>query len=210
MLPTARVLIVEDHPLYLDGLLALLQRAAPQLRCRAVARAESALAHLRAHPETDLVLCDHHLPGSMDGLALLLQVGLDLPTAARVLVSGSDDPHLPQHARRAGLMGFLPKTLEPLQWVDALTRILQGDPWFPPTAAAADGPGLTPRQALILERLAVGQGSRAIADELGITERTIKYHVAEVFARLQAGSRAEAVARASARGWIRLPGGAVR
>lgn len=208
MLPTARLLIVEDHPLYLDGLLALLQRSAPQLQCRAVDRAEAALGFLRNHPETDLVLSDHRLPGPMDGLALLLQVGRDFPTAARVLVSGTDDPHLPQHARRAGLMGFLPKSLEPMQWVEALSRILQGDPWFP--ASAVEEPGLTPRQALILERLAVGHGSKAIAEELGITERTIKYHVGEVFARLQASSRAEAVARASARGWIRLPGTAVR
>ncbi len=208
MLPTARLLIVEDHPLYLDGLLALLQRSAPQLQCRAVDRAEAALGFLRAHPETDLVLSDHRLPGPMDGLALLVQVGRDFPTAARVLVSGTDDPHLPQHARRNGLMGFLPKSLEPVQWVEALSRILQGDPWFP--ASAVEESGLTPRQALILERLAVGHGSKAIADELGITERTIKYHVGEVFARLQASSRAEAVARASARGWIRLPGSAVR
>lgn len=208
MLPTAHVLIVEDHPLYLDGLLSLLQRAAPQLRCRAVGRADAALAHLRARPETDLVLSDHHLPGPMDGLALLAQVGQDHPTAARVLVSGTDDPQLPQHARRAGLMGYLPKAMEPRLWVEALGRILQGDPWFPP--AVTEEPGLTPRQALILERLAQGQGSKAIAEELGITERTIKYHVGEVFARLHASSRAEAVARASARGWIRLPGGAVR
>lgn len=204
MLPRARLLIVEDHPLYRDGLLSMLQRSAPSLECRTASRAESALAHLRQHPETDLVLADHHLPGATDGLALLAQVGSEFPTAARVLVSGSDDPHLPQHARRAGLMGFLPKSLEPAVWISALSRILQGDPWFPPTAAAESG--LTPRQAQILERLATGQGSRAIADELGITERTIKYHVSEVFARLQATSRAEAVARASARGWIRLPG----
>jgi len=203
MLPAARLLIVEDHPLYRDGLLAMLQRAAPALQCRAVGQAEAALAHLARHPDTDGVLSDHHLPGAMDGLALLVAVGQRWPTAARVLVSGSDDPHLPQHARRAGLMGYLPKAMEPVAWVAALSRILQGEPWFPPVAV--DEPGLTPRQALILERLATGCGSRQIAQELGITERTIKYHVGEVFARLQATSRAEAVARASARGWIRLP-----
>lgn len=209
MLPTARLLIVEDHPLYLDGLLSLLQRAAPQLRCRAVDRADAALAFLRAQSDIDLVLSDHRLPGDMDGLALLQQVGRDHPTAARVLVSGSDDPHLPRHARRAGLMGYLPKSLEPMQWVEALSRILKGDPWFPPEPAGYE-PGLTARQALILERLASGQGSKAIAEELGITERTVKYHVGEVFARLDASSRAEAVARASARGWIRLPGSPTR
>jgi DNA-binding NarL/FixJ family response regulator len=203
VLPSARLLIVEDHPLYRDGVLGLLQRHAPQLQCRVAENADIALALLRAHPETDLVLCDLHLPGAMDGLALLDEVGRLCPTAARVLVSGSDDPHLPQHARRAGLMGYLPKALEPALWLGALGRILEGDPWFP--AGASAEPGLTPRQVGIVERLAGGAGNKDIARELGITERTVKYHLAEIYGRLAAGNRAEAVARARARGWIRLP-----
>lgn len=206
VLPPARVLIVEDHPLYRDGLLALLQRAAPRLQCRVADDADAALLQLRTHADTDLVLCDLRLPGGTDGLALLSRIGAEFPTAARVLVSGSDDPHLPEQARRAGLMGYLPKRLDATAWVQALGRILAGDPWFPADGAAA-APGPTPRQASILQQLAAGAGNKEIARELGITERTVKYHLTEIYGRLGAANRAEAVARAGARGWIRLPPG---
>lgn len=204
-LPAARLLIVEDHPLYREGLLGLLQRRAPQLQCRTADSGSEALRQLQAGAEVDLVLADLHLPGALDGLALLAHIGEAFPTVARVLVSGSDDPHLPSQARRAGLMGYLPKALEPALWEQALARVLGGEPWFPCEAAAAPQPGPTDRQAVILARLAEGRSNKAIASELGITERTVKYHLAEIYGRLGAANRAEAVARASTRGWIRLP-----
>lgn len=209
VLPAACLLIVEDHPLYREGVQALLQRHAPALRVRTAASADEALALLRRHGDIDLVLADHHLPGTLDGLALLQAVGQQWPTVARVLTSGSDDAALAQHARRAGLMGYLPKALDPMPWMAALASILHGEPHFP--AAAAGGAAgttatITPRQAHVLERVAAGWGNKAIAAELDLSERTVKYHLAEVFARLDATTRAEAVARAGARGWIRLPG----
>jgi DNA-binding NarL/FixJ family response regulator len=60
------------------------------------------------------------------------------PTVARVLVSGSDDPRLPAQARRAGLIGHVPKNLEPALSELALARILSGEPWFPREPAAAE------------------------------------------------------------------------
>ncbi len=203
-LPPARLLIVEDHPLYRDGLLGLLQRRAPQLQCRTAESAADALRLLGEHGEVDLVLADLRLPGTEDGLALLAQVGQRFPTVARVLVSGSDDPHLPAQARRAGLMGYLPKSLDPALWELALARILSGEPWFPRQAMSALEGDPTGRQVEILARLAEGWSNKAIARELGITERTVKYHLAEIYGRLGAANRAEAVARASTRGWIRL------
>lgn len=202
-LPAARVLIVEDHPLYREGLLAMLQRSAPLLQCRVADSASAALLQMRAHLDVDLVLSDLALPGGMDGLALLARVGQEFPTAARVLVSGSDDPTLVEQARRAALMGYLPKALEPAMWVHALSCILAGDPWFPPTALREDAP--SERQVVILQHLAAGRGNKEIARELGITARTVKYHLGEVYSRLSAANRTEAVARASARGWIRPP-----
>lgn len=204
-LPAARLLLVEDHPLYRDGLLGLLQRRAPQLQCRVAETGAEALRQLREHPEVDLVLADLKLPGALDGLALLARIGEEFPTIARVLVSGSEEPHLPAQARRAGLMGYLPKALEPALWELALARILSGEPWFPRDAQAAGDAGPTGRQAVILVRLAEGRTNKAIASELGITERTVKYHLAELYGRLGAANRAEAVARASTRGWLRLP-----
>ncbi len=126
------------------------------------------------------------------------------PTVARVQVSGGDDPHLPAHARRAGLMSHLPKSLEPALWELALARILSGEPWSPREPAAAEA-GPTGRQAVILVRLAEGRTNTAIASKLGIIERMVKHHLAEIYGRLGAANRAEAVARASKRGWIRLP-----
>jgi DNA-binding NarL/FixJ family response regulator len=203
VLPAARLLIVEDHPLYRDGLLGLLRRSAPLLQCRVADTAEAALQQLRTHPDTDLVLSDLRLPGAMDGLALLARVGHEWPTMARVLVSGSEEVHLPQLARTAGLMGYLPKSLEPTLWLHALGRVLAGDPWFPHTGAAPE-PAPSERQRAILCRLAEGHTNKSMAREFGITERTVKYHLAELYGRLGAANRAEAVARASARGWIRL------
>jgi len=200
----AELLIVEDHPLYSDGVVSMLARRAPQMRCRVATDAARALEWLAQAGGVDLVLADQRLPGPMDGLALLAQVGRLYPTAGRVLISGSDDPRLASQARRLGAMGYLPKSLAPEAWIAALQSVLAGEPWFPiaPSDAAS---GLTRRQTLVLERIAAGQTNKLIARELGITERTIKYHLTEIFARLGAASRAEAVARASASGWIALP-----
>jgi len=202
-LPPARLLVVEDHPLYRDGLIGLLQRSAPQVQCRAAASAAEALRLLRAHDDIDLVLCDLCLPGGVDGLQLLARVALEFPTAARVLVSGSEDPHLPGQARAAGLMGYLPKGLPAPAWLDALASILAGDGWFPPCASEAAAP--TPRQQAVLQFLAEGLGNKEIARRLDITPRTVKYHLTTLYGALMASNRAEAVARAAKRGWIRLP-----
>jgi DNA-binding NarL/FixJ family response regulator len=120
-------------------------------------------------------------------------------------MSGIDDARLAAQARRIGAIGFLPKSLSPATWVAALQSILCGEPWFAATSTQQCTSGLTPRQVLILESIAAGQTNKTIARELGVTERTIKYHLAEIFARVNATSRAEAVARASAKGWIGLP-----
>lgn len=200
----AEVLIVEDHPLYGDGLVHLLSVHAPALHCRVAGDASAALSLLAREGHADLLLVDHHLPGAMDGLALLECAGRLHPTAGRVLMSGSDDARLAQQARALGAMGFLAKSQPPAVWVAALESVLAGEPWFavPPAARAS---GLTARQALILERIAAGQTSRLIARDLGITERTIKYHLSEIYLRLGAASRAEAVARATSLGWIGVP-----
>jgi two-component system, NarL family, nitrate/nitrite response regulator NarL len=172
------VLIVDDHPLYRDGVVQMLAHRAPNFRCRVARDGVEALATLRHDVGCDLVIADHHLPGPLDGLALLARMAEIDPTAARVLVSGSDDARLPAQARRQGLMGYLPKALEPDQWVRALAGIVAGAPWFP-AVNALPASGLTARQATILERIAVGQTNKVIARDLGVTERTINYHLGE-------------------------------
>ena len=201
LITRAAVLIVDDHPLYRDGVVQMLARRAPNFVCRTANHAEEALDVLQRGGACDLVMADQRLPGTLDGFGLLERVGAQRPTTGRVLISGSEDTRLGAQARQAGLMGYLPKSLEPDLWVQALQSMLDGEPWFPP-ANTSDGTGLTPRQAMILERIATGQTNKVIARELGVTERTIKYHLGEIFNRAKASSRVEAVARACAMGWI--------
>ncbi len=213
MIITARahVLIVDDHPLFCDGVRSMLLRRAPNLECTTAGNADRALELLSRSPDVDLVIADQCLSGALDGLQLLARVGHLYPTVGRVLISGSADPALAAQARTLGVLGFLPKALEPEAWIGALGRVLDGQTWFPlpdaqaPDPPAATGSALTVRQTTILERIALGQTNKLIARDLGITERTIKYHLAVIFTRVRASSRAEAVARAGAQGWIRLP-----
>jgi DNA-binding NarL/FixJ family response regulator len=201
----AHILIVEDHPLFRDALLRVLgSGAAPgAAHCTGVGSAEQALAVLSGHAEIDLVIADWKLPRG-DGLALLEAVGQRWPTVARVLLSGAQDASLAARARRLGAMAYLPKSLEPAEMARIIERVLSGEYWFP--VDATNEPALTPRQARILTCVAMGQATRDIARALGISERTIKYHLEEAYLRLAVANRAQAVASALERGLISVAG----
>jgi DNA-binding NarL/FixJ family response regulator len=204
------VLIVEDHPLYRDALTAVLGTMKDGtdrcLRFSAAASAPEALHVLAGNPDIDLVVSDQTLSQGT-GLDLLQAVGARWPTVVRVLMSGNSDPGLGASARRLGLMGFVPKALEPAAFVRAIEQVLRGDPWFPPDDAGGDAARglLTDRQASVLACVAAGHSNKQVARELGISERTIKYHLEGAFARLDVSNRAEAVVSALAKGLIRLP-----
>lgn len=197
-------LVVDDHPLIRDGLVATLERAGLRLHCDGaadIARARRALAGTTRY---DLVLADQRLPDG-DGLTLLSEAAVAHPRTAGVLLSGADDARLAQQARQAGLAGYLSKSLEPGQMVAAIERVLAGGTWFPDRPRAAVQ-GFTERQLDVLQRVCAGQPSKAIALELGVGERTVKDHLTAIYVRLGASNRAEAVAKASALGLVRIGG----
>jgi DNA-binding NarL/FixJ family response regulator len=201
---TTQVLLAEDHPIYRQGLIVALEAGVPGVRCTGVGTAAEALAQLGADPRFDAVLIDLKLP-DRDGLALAAEVRSLWPTLACVIVSGSDEVRVADRARALGCMGFVPKSLEPDAMVGVLARVLDGEPCFPAQSAGAPGAlKFTERQAAVLQAIARGRTSRAIAAELGIAERTVKDHLAVVYGRLDASTRAEAVARAAALGLIDL------
>jgi DNA-binding NarL/FixJ family response regulator len=178
----------------------------PGLRFSAAASPAQALELLQAHADIDLVVSDFALQQG-SGLDLLQTVGLRWPTVVRVLMSGTSDPAVAINARRQGLMGFVPKSLEPAAFVLAIETVLGGEPWFPADVDSSHaGRGvLTERQARVLACVATGQSNKEAARTLGISERTIKYHLEGAYLRLEVGNRAEAVVSALARGLISLP-----
>lgn len=195
-------LIVEDHPLYRDGLIDLLSRSRMFDTIRTANSALQARALLEAGADFDIILSDWRLPDG-DGLAFLKGVAQTNPTIARVLMSGTDDPRLPLLCMHEGLAAYLPKSLEPSETVAVIARLLEGETWFPSTKT--DVRMLTPRQTEILIGIAAGKTNKHLARELGISERTVKHHLTAVFERLATTRRAEAVSRSVEQGLIQLP-----
>lgn len=196
------LLIVEDHPLYREGLLEAISRAMVVGEIRSATSIAAGMAMLNGHDDIDLVLPDWRLPDG-DGLDFLRSVALRHPTVGRALMSGTDDPRLPALCAAEGILGFLPKSLEPSDTILVLHRLLNGETWFP--AGKADERMLSPRQTEILEGIAGGLTNKHLARNLGITERTVKHHLTAIFDRLGTTRRAEAVSRAVEQGLIRLP-----
>jgi len=195
-----RTLLVDDHPLFRDGFIAAVQGRLSGIVFEVAGSAREALLRAKSNPP-DLVLVDWRLPDG-DGLSLLREMGLLCPLSARVLLSGSDDPRLPGQARAAGLMGYLPKTLEPSLLVHAIEQIVRGEGFFPDAMATRASAVLTARQQEILILVSQGLTSKEIARTLTISERTVKDHIALIFDRLGAVNRADAISRALTRGLI--------
>lgn len=214
--PTVRplhVLWVEDHPLFRQGLAELVHSRLPEVRCEAVASAGQALARLQGgEPPIDWLLTDLRLP-DRDGWQLLAEVRHRWPALPCAVVSGEEMATAVERARQWGCRGFVPKSLEPAALCEVLRRLFAGERHFVAAAQAqvpSGVPQLTARQQAVLQGLARGWTSKVIAEHLGIAERTVKDHLSVLYGRLDAGTRAEAVARAAALGLLdpAEPGGA--
>jgi DNA-binding NarL/FixJ family response regulator len=200
------ILVVDDHPLYREGVAAALRHAWPEARVLFAASAAEGVAALRANPATDLVLVDVRL-GADDGEAAAAAFGRAFPQVARVMVSGVEGAEAAERARRAGASGFLTKSMSVTQIVAALRRILEGGVHFEsppaqPRAAPASPDHLTLRQIETLVLAAKGCTNKDIARRLGIAERTVKFHLNSAFQALGAANRTQAVLNAARLGIV--------
>lgn len=190
-----QMLLVDDHALFSDGLRAVLAQRMPRLVVHGVGRVRDALERLRRGDDLDLLLCDQRLPDG-SGLALLRDAAALRPEVARVLISGSDDPGLPEAARTAGANAFLHKSGGADRLLQALQAVLVGEPWFdavPGQRAAIALPALTPRAREALQWLVAGKSNREIGVQMGIGERAVKLHLSAAFQALGVGRRTEAL-----------------
>ena len=195
------VLIADDHPMVRDALKRTLLLVEPT--ALVVEAADFAGAH--QHLATGAVrwaLLDLHMPG-MDRVDGLRRLRLQFPGVSMVVASGEDDPAVIRAALAAGAVGFLPKSESPEVLQQALRLVLGGGTYMPAQALAdlrhgappprPDASGLTPRQTDVLRCLMRGQPNKLIARELGLTEGTVKIHIAAILRVLQARNRTEAV-----------------
>ena len=198
-----RILVVDDHPLYREGMMGALRAELGGVEVLGAGTAEEGLEVLAADPEVDLVLIDLRLPG-MDGLSALAAYAARFPAVARLLVSGADEAALVRRAFAAGASGFLPKSMSVAEVSAAIRQVLAGGVYVPgATTVPPAGPGaqLSLRQLEVLRLLGEGYTNKQIARALDITERTAKAHVAAIFEALAVDNRTQAVVAAQRLGY---------
>ena len=205
-----KILIVDDHPLYREGVMNALRGQPLRALVLGASSAGEALRILDDDPTVDLVLVDLRL-GKEDGLEGLKQIGARHPPIARMLISGHESPGIVRAAMGAGAQGFLSKSLSIGQVVKAINTVLEGGVSWPESDAAlrpvSPGPaavshGLTLRQLEVLGLLGRGNSNAEIAKDLGISERTAKAHLKAIFNALGVDTRVKAVIRAQELGLL--------
>ncbi|MES2958757.1 MAG: response regulator transcription factor [Pseudomonadota bacterium] len=206
-----KVLIADDHPMVRDALARTVREldAAADVQQAGDFDSLLRLALSASAAPVDLALVDLNMPG-MNGVDGLRRLREQLPTLPVVIASGQDDAATVRNVLAAGAVGFIPKTERTEVLLNALRLILAGGVYVPlrsleePSAIAAPAQalasGLTPRQRDVLRALSRGQPNKLIARELGLTEGTVKIHIAAILRALQARNRTEAVVRAQALG----------
>lgn len=213
-----KVLLIDDHPLILTALQAVILGLGQDIQVAGAASAQAARDHLRGTPDFDLMLLDLVL-GDADGFELLAELRREHPHVPVVVVSASQQPGDVVRALDLGAMGFVPKRASNQVLVEALRRVLSGGlfipetlggaPWGEDLVGGATAPGgvspsldrlaLTARQKDVLRALLKGLPNKLIARELHLSVETVKDHVTALLRIFNVASRTQLVVTISRR-----------
>jgi two-component system NarL family response regulator len=205
--PRIRVMVIEDHQMVREGIVALL---AMQDDLDVVAEAgdgESALAIFRQH-RPDVTLVDLRLP-KLDGVAVIRALREESPRSRFLVLTTYDGENDVSHALLAGASGYLLKGASAAALTEAIRTVHAGRRYVPAELAERVLPrppadSLTEREVEVLFRIARGLGNKDIAAELGIAERTVKGHVNNLLSKLGVTDRTKALVVAIRRGLVRV------
>ena len=199
---------VDDHPLFRDGLAALVNAQADMALVAEAADGSSALTTF-AEERPDVTLMDLSMPvmGGAEATARIIEAYPDARIIVLTTYQGDVDIH---RALKAGARGYLLKDAVRREVADAIRAVHGGGKFLPITVAqrlAEFTPriDLTPKEVEVLELMAAGLGNRDIATALFRSEATVKVHVHHILSKLGATDRTEAVVVALQRGIIHLP-----
>jgi DNA-binding NarL/FixJ family response regulator len=200
-----RVLIVDDHPVVREGIVAVLSR---HEGIKVVGQAADAGSAIRMWESVrpDVSLIDLRTPAS-DGMALIKAMCRQSPRARVLIFTSLDRDHDVARGLQAGAAGYLLKSATPDELIDGIRRVHAGYRYLAPLVAEllaewVQGETLTRREQQIVELLGHARTNREMADALGIAEGTVKAHMKSVLAKLGAASRSEALLIAVRRGLV--------
>ena len=219
-----KILIADDHRLVLEAVKAKLSELEPGIEFVLAMSVDELLAG--ATDDLDLALIDLNMPGA-DGQAHIDAIRRRHPAVPVIVLSGYEDPAIMRSALERGVLGFIPKAYSPDVMLSAVRLVLAGGVYVPPMMLTALPPGivagvspqgaepparngggfqtlehlrnvLTERQVEVLQLLSQGKPNKLIGRSLGISEGTVKIHLAAIFRALNVRNRTEAVVAAQA------------
>jgi DNA-binding NarL/FixJ family response regulator len=206
-----KVLVADDHELMLAAVRLALAEASDEFEIVAETTRGQQVLPLAARTQPDLVLLDLRMPG-MDGLTCLELLRQRHPQIKTVVLSGVDEPNVIRSAFRRGAVAFIRKHVDPRDLPSALRQAVSdtvAQPIFgeydePEPSAGADI-GLSDRELDILAAVGEGKSNKQIARQLWLAEQTVKFHLTNLYRKLEVSSRTEAVNAAYRRGLLESP-----
>jgi DNA-binding NarL/FixJ family response regulator len=202
-----RILSVEDHPVFREGLAAMISFEQDMLLVARASNAVEALAEFRCH-RPDVTLMDIQLPGT-NGTDTLIAIRGEFPEARIIMLTTSDSDGDIQRALRAGASGYILKSMHMDEMLSVIRSVHAGRRQIPPEVAArlAEYLGndeLTARELDVLRLIRDGYRNKQIADQLSISENTVNFHIKNLVDKLQANDRTHAVTIALRRGLLQI------
>lgn len=198
-------LIADDHPLFREALQAALNPFFDDMKIIESDSLPSTLKAIKNHPEIDLILLDLNMPGSDNyyGLTSVIDKAANTPV---IVVSASDNEESVNIAMHYAARGYIPKTFNSRKMAHVIMTVLDGGIFIPEKYIDKIGvnapdlmtsieyvKGLTPKQLRVLRCLKEGKMNKQIAEELFVTEATVKAHISSIFKKFNVSSRTQVV-----------------
>jgi DNA-binding NarL/FixJ family response regulator len=200
------ILVVDDHPLYRSGVAYTLQNTGMNVTVVECSSLDTAFQRLDEGLAADLMILDLQMPG-YSGLDSVRTVRHRRPELPVLVLSGTEDPAIVRECIELGAFGFVPKSAPSDQFNAALKLVLSGGVYLPATSLSVGSPvsraqqdawrrlgaHLTERQRQVLLGIVQGKPNKVIARDLGLSDTTVKSHVAHILDALVVSNRTEAV-----------------
>jgi DNA-binding NarL/FixJ family response regulator len=200
-------MVVEDHPVFREGLNMIIAAEADMETVAQASTAEEALQEYR-RTRPDVILMDQRLPGA-SGTEALIAIRSEFPHAKIMMLTTSSGDIEIQRALRAGATAYVLKSTPKNELLRIIRTVSTGRKHIPSDVASsvAEHMGqedLTPRELEVLELIREGNKNKQIADQLGISETTVNFHIKNIVDKLQANDRTHAVTIALRRGLLQI------